>query len=395
MLDWLIIGGGIHGTYLSNVLLYQNPLRGKNRLKVHVLDPHNEPMFCWNKATSSCGMNFLRSPRVHHIDINSNSLHQFAYNGDHHLKKFYTDPYCRPSLELFRNHSRNVLHRNNLDKIRILGSAVGIKEIRNGLLVQTTRGDLKTRRIFLCIGQNHPLWPPWARRLKSLGAEISHVFDENERLKAEDPKSDTLIVGNGLSAVQLALSQGMRTYRNLAILMKRKIAVHQFDSDPGWIGPKYLNDFHKIMDYGKRRKIINAARNRGSVMEDLARNLDLLNKKDQIEIIYGEVNSAVFLDSSRMVEIRIDQEEGKNIIAKRIILATGFEYRRPGGIFIDGLIENFGLPYADCNYPIVDEAVRWHPRIHVSGALAELEIGPVARNIAGARLVGKRIKSIL
>ena len=41
--------------------------------------------------------------------------------------------------------------------------------------------------------------------------------------------------------------------------------------------------------------------------------------------------------------------------------------------------------------PIVDSALRWHPRIHVSGPLAELELGPASRNIAGARLAGTRL----
>ncbi|MCH2107642.1 MAG: hypothetical protein MK291_13495, partial [Planctomycetes bacterium] len=34
---------------------------------------------------------------------------------------------------------------------------------------------------------------------------------------------------------------------------------------------------------------------------------------------------------------------------------------------------------------------RWHPRVFVSGALAELELGPTARNIAGARRSADRI----
>jgi hypothetical protein len=43
------------------------------------------------------------------------------------------------------------------------------------------------------------------------------------------------------------------------------------------------------------------------------------------------------------------------------------------------------------DYPIVDRALRWHPGIHVTGPLAELEIGPPARNILGARLSAERL----
>jgi len=49
------------------------------------------------------------------------------------------------------------------------------------------------------------------------------------------------------------------------------------------------------------------------------------------------------------------------------------------------------LPCASCGYPIVDTALRWHPHVHVSGPLAELELGPASRNIAGARMAADRL----
>ena len=72
-------------------------------------------------------------------------------------------------------------------------------------------------------------------------------------------------------------------------------------------------------------------------------------------------------------------------------IATGFQNKRPGGGLVDSLIESAALPCADCGYPVVDKALRWHPRVHVSGALAELELGPASRNIAGARRAGDRL----
>ena len=64
--------------------------------------------------------------------------------------------------------------------------------------------------------------------------------------------------------------------------------------------------------------------------------------------------------------------------------------RGAGGAMLDEFIHDHGLPAAPCGYPIVDRCLRWHPRLFVTGALAELEIGPVARNIIGARLAGDR-----
>jgi hypothetical protein len=40
---------------------------------------------------------------------------------------------------------------------------------------------------------------------------------------------------------------------------------------------------------------------------------------------------------------------------------------------------------------VVDRTLAWAPGLHVSGALAELEVGPVARNIIGARLASEGV----
>ena len=57
----------------------------------------------------------------------------------------------------------------------------------------------------------------------------------------------------------------------------------------------------------------------------------------------------------------------------------------------DQLVESASLPCASCGYPVVDKALRWHPRVYVSGPLAELELGPSSRNISGARRAAERL----
>lgn len=43
------------------------------------------------------------------------------------------------------------------------------------------------------------------------------------------------------------------------------------------------------------------------------------------------------------------------------------------------------FPCADCGFPIVGKNLEWGKGLYVMGAFAELEIGPVARNISGAK----------
>ena len=83
------------------------------------------------------------------------------------------------------------------------------------------------------------------------------------------------------------------------------------------------------------------------------------------------------------------------VAAQQVILATGFRSARPGGGLVDGLVESAELPCAGCGYPLVDRHLRWHPRVLVTGPLAELELGPSARNIAGARQAATRMLGAL
>ncbi|XYI00028.1 hypothetical protein ACMHYB_09830 [Sorangium sp. So ce1128] len=72
-----------------------------------------------------------------------------------------------------------------------------------------------------------------------------------------------------------------------------------------------------------------------------------------------------------------------------------FEARRPGGRLVDdAALDRLGLRCAACGYPIVSARLEWGPGLFVSGPLAELELGPTARNIAGARAAAERLLAV-
>ena len=79
------------------------------------------------------------------------------------------------------------------------------------------------------------------------------------------------------------------------------------------------------------------------------------------------------------------------IAADHVLLATGFDPGRPGGALVDRAVVELDLPVAPCGYPVVDARLEWGRGLHVTGPLAELEIGPVARNIIRARYAALRL----
>ena len=75
ILDWAIIGGGIHGTYLANALIRH---RITSRSDLRIIDPNDEPLAEWKRVTSNVGMKYLRSPKVHNLDVDPLSLKHYA-----------------------------------------------------------------------------------------------------------------------------------------------------------------------------------------------------------------------------------------------------------------------------------------------------------------------------
>jgi hypothetical protein len=82
---------------------------------------------------------------------------------------------------------------------------------------------------------------------------------------------------------------------------------------------------------------------------------------------------------------------GRAIIAARVILVTGFTHEHPGRQWRAQTIIDLEPAYSAYGYPIVDRSLCWRPGLYVTSALAELEIGPVARNLVGARLAAERL----
>lgn len=74
-LDWLIIGGGIHGVHIAARLLGE---AGVSPDRLRIVDPGDRLLARWRICTATTGMSHLRSPSVHHLDLDPWSLERFA-----------------------------------------------------------------------------------------------------------------------------------------------------------------------------------------------------------------------------------------------------------------------------------------------------------------------------
>ncbi|MEM9557204.1 MAG: FAD/NAD(P)-binding protein [Acidobacteriota bacterium] len=387
-LDWLILGGGPHGVHLAARLL-GNANIDATRLKI--LDPGPRLLHRWRTFTTATGMTHLRSPGVHHLDLEPFSLVHFAGKRRCRPAGVLRGIYNRPALEHFNLHSDRVIERYGLDELHLRDEALRLEPGPDRVLVTTRHGgSLEPKRVVLAIGASgQPAWPTWAPKNDP---RVRHIFEDPAPESEHPPVAPSpgepslLVIGGGISAAQLALRHAT-TGRRVDLVSRHRFRIHQFDSDPGWLGPKLMPTFRREKSPVGRRRLIHQARHRGSVTPEVRRALRSASASGRLTIHEDAV-------ADLQVEgggLRLELESGRMLEGTHLHLATGFARRRPGGPMIDRLVEDFELPCAPCGYPIVDAYLRWHPRIHVSGPLAELELGPVSRNIAGARRAGDRL----
>lgn len=392
MLDWLVIGGGLHGTHLALSLAGRG---GVPREGLAILDPEPEPMARWRRRTANAGVDALRSPVVHHVGVEPFGLLAFQRSNRAPAGAYTIGRYDRPSLDLFDAHARWEYERAGLAECALRGSAHAIERVRGGWSVAYGGGQVEARRVILALGQaTRGAWPDWARSLLRAGVPVAHVLDDgfdrgsfltSVRRGAAPPR--IAVLGGGMSGAQLALALA-REGADAVVVTRTGVRESEFDTDPCWQGPKCLDGFRRLTDLAARRRAIDGARARGTLPAELVRRVRIATGRRRLSWrATGVVSAAPHASGGIQLEFaagRLEHFDG-------LVLATGLERTRPGGAWLSRAIEALELPLAPCGFPEVGADLAWAPGLHVSGSLAELEIGPVAANISGARMVGERL----
>jgi cation diffusion facilitator CzcD-associated flavoprotein CzcO len=383
MLDWLIVGGGIHGTHLSRVL-------SAGGASVRVLDPHAEPLQRWRECTRNCGMQFLRSPLEDHLAEDPLSL--FLYRRDHpgSAPGRLAPHRGRAALSVFNDHAAGVISRYGLRELRVEGRASGLARTADGVAVETTAGRIESKRVLLAMGLTEQLrLPPWIEGLPT--CSVNHVGAPGFDIDDAAAWKHCVVVGGGMTAVQTAVSLANAGQGAVTLLSRGATRCHDFDTDSEWIRPAGPERLWSEPDFDRRRDMIEAGRYPGSVTADVEASLKLAVGLGRLTHTLATVERAVTTTTGE-TQLHIPGREP--LLTDRLLLATGFDSRRPGGSWLSAAIEEMSLPTAACGYPIVDEQLAWGPDVCVAGALAELGIGPAALNIAGARFAGRRLSAV-
>ncbi|MFJ5760542.1 hypothetical protein ACIQAA_15730 [Neobacillus sp. NPDC093182] len=241
MFDWLVIGGGIHGCTISTYLIKYGKVRIE---KLCIIDPHSEPMARWKRNTERISMQYLRSPSVHHIDVHPFSLQMFGKSSEEH-SQFY-GMYKRPSLQLFNDHSDKVISETNLKKSWHRGLVKSVLKINNSWEVTSETGEIiRSKNVVIAISVNDQLLiPTWAEELAFQHPKrVHHIFDD-KLPELTEMKSPIAIIG--ITAVHLAIKMSREYPGEVTLIKRHPFRIHDFDSDPGWLGLKRQRPYRKV-----------------------------------------------------------------------------------------------------------------------------------------------------
>ena len=119
--DWIIIGGGLHGTHIAIRLL--DHYRDQS-LSLRIIDPETELMEKWKRQTTATTMKFLRSPAVHNLATDPFGLMKFGGKKARRRGDKFAYPYNRPKLSWFNKHCNSLV-----EKLKSNTEAITIKNI--------------------------------------------------------------------------------------------------------------------------------------------------------------------------------------------------------------------------------------------------------------------------
>ena len=437
---WLIVGGGIHGVAIASRLLSSGAVSSAS--SILIVDPNPSLLHSWKLRTSATGMRYLRSSAGYHLDAEVDSLSRFGApcsgkrrrlesccssapspsrgrgakkGGVRAPEGSFAKDYKRPSLDLFNSHCDSVISKYSLEGSLLNGEVCEITPNDKDVRVLVAGAEGAEERVYvastvvLALGNSGLEYPDWVSASDLESGAVRHLLDLSRSAAGFDegprPGSDVAIVGGGITAAHkaLELSRAGGGNRTVHLVSRHELREQQFDTHQDYMVsafaalcssslggegvPERQRAFSSTKSMSQRREIICRERASGTVSASVGRGRGGLRyaiEEGEVEWHLGGVERCeATVGGGR----RLTLTGGEQIEVGEVLLATGFEKRRPGGRLVDDLVERVGLKVSEgCGYPVVDEGLRWHPRLLVAGGLAELEVRGTKINMTAFRL---------
>lgn len=385
-IDLAIIGAGVQALTLTTHLLQKS---AKHYHKFLVFDPSQTWMSQWQQQFAAQQIPCLRSPAVHHPDPHPHELRTFA---EHRPNELFP-PYDRPGTKLFNDFCGEVIHRWKLADQVYPAKVIQILPIKRASrprfqLVLNTGETIIARRVVLATGSGKIQIPDWVEKTTSDYPPDKLCHSQRVNLNQLNLTGEQiLIVGGGLTSGHLAKG-AINLGATVTLMTRKQLQERIFDAAPGWLGPKYLKDFHAETNWHTRYQQIQQARNGGSLTPEMMLQLRKASHEGKVRINECcQIRDAQWQDNLWQVSC----DDGSTHKFNRIWLATGTRFNIKEHPLLQDVLETYPTQTVH-GLPILDEHLRLpKSNFFIMGGLAALQIGPVARNIGGGKMACQRI----
>ena len=375
--DICVIGAGPHGLAIVAHLLTAKPAL---RERLAIVDPTGCWMRTWHDQFARLEIGVLRSPIVHHPDVDPGALARYV---DDHRKQRSNLPYDPPLVDVFTSFCSEVIERFELGDAVTTGR---VTELTTGdaNTITTTAGTIEAQHIVWAANTATPIIP-WALRPAVDSGAAQHGLSVDLPTIGSLDGEHVVIVGGGLTAGHLAMGAVERRAR-VTLITRRPIVERDFDVEPGWLGPRHLAGFWRAGDPQRRIDTARAARGGGTMPRWMRRQILDQIRAGRIAHCIDRIDTAPCDAEERTLQL------GDGPLAfDRCWLATG---TRPD-VRADDALRTVIDDHID-GFPLIDPNLRVRGRdVYMTGRLALMELGPAAGNLWGARTAARRITRAL
>ncbi|KAG9188343.1 hypothetical protein G6011_02266 [Alternaria panax] len=292
-------------------------------------------------------------------------------------------------------------------ELRSVISADAMADERKVFRVKTDQGVRFAHIVVLAVGPGNapsiplvpglptqPLHEGFAHAMQIKQFPPSHVMAKINARKL----TSMLIVGGGLTSIQLADLAIKRGVNKVCMLMRGPLKVKHFDVDLEWVG-KFRNfkqaEFWTADTDEERFEMIVQARNGGSMTPRYRKILDAHIVHGKIELhTYTKLQAVSWEQSSKTWACEVSSTEStlKLTPIDYMVFATGIQSDIRTIPYLQNIQQQYPVKYVG-GLPCLNEDLMWDDDVplFVTGRLAGLRLGPGAPNLVGARVGAERI----
>jgi glycine/D-amino acid oxidase-like deaminating enzyme len=377
-----ILGAGPHGLAAAVHLRQARP-----DLDVVAVDPAGAWLARWHEQFARAEIDALRSPIVHHPAPGPYELSNYVNRCELPRSGL---PYDPPTTGVFASFCLDLIAAAELSRPRAT-RAEAVRRDGRGLRVVTDDGDIRANHLVLATNPHRRSIPDWVWPLLGCRPGLFAFGGDVDLRSLTDLEGErVVIVGGGLTAAHLACGAASRG-AEVHLVTRRRLETRNFDTDPGWLGPRFLQAFNDDDDPASRLRSAVAARGGGTIPPWMRARLDALVDQGQLLTHEGCGVRAAGVEADRSAVLALGDQT--TLRADQVWLATGTTPDIGAARYLTDLAAD--APMLN-GLPVTDESLRLGPHpVHVMGRLATLTLGPAAGNLWGAQRAATRIAKAL